>query len=145
MFMNSSRALLLAALMTVTAPVFMFASESGNVQGQQQNIPTTPPTAEPSVFSKIGSGAWSIVTWPFITALFTAPDFIAQNSLHKIADMGLFKDGKIAAVLKHNLTGRLAVYGVALYLGLKINEIRKQMQNESADEQQLLFEDENGI
>lgn len=143
--MNSSRALLLAALMTVTAPVFMFASEGNPTPTQGTTVVTppaqTPPVVEPSALSKIGSGICTLLAFLPITM----PDAIAKTTLHKVADMAWLKDGNIASVLKNDWTGRLAVYAAAYYVATKINQVYQQMQNDSADEQQLLFEDENNF
>lgn len=50
---------------------------------------------------------------PFVAVLFTMPDAIAKNTLGKIAAMDCLKDGKFAAFLGHEYTGRAAVFGSA--------------------------------
>lgn len=142
--MKSSRALLFAALIAVTAPAFASEGTQNQQNTQQQNPPAsttppaTPPAVEPSVFSKIVNFAAA----PFVFVVATAPDRIAKETFGRIAAIECLKGGNIASVLNHKWTGRLAVYATAVALYLQISKMYNQAQDDN-DDQQLLFEEEN--
>jgi len=76
---------------------------------------------------------------PFVFVLATAPDYIAQNTLGKIAAMECLKDGNIAAFLGNKWTGRATVGTVAAVVAYKVWQAT-QAEDVDADDSDIFTE-----
>jgi hypothetical protein len=126
--MNSSRALFLAALMF--APIFAENTNPPAGNGSQQ--------ADAGLLSQAYNCLATVVAFPVVTA----PDFIAQNTFGRIANIEYLKGGNVAKVVGNKTFGRITVYAATAALVYYIYQMNKDTQQ---TEDTIFIEDESDV
>ncbi len=126
----NSRNMLLAGLLFV-APFSMMLAEDTN-----PSTTTTSTDNKPGMLSKIGN----LMIAPFAFAFATAPDYVAKNTLGKIAAIEYLKGGKVASVIGNQYVGRATVLAATAYTLYKLNKMYNNSQDDVDANNEDFFE-----